>query len=292
MDADRLAYAFTVGMVAAVNPCGFALLPAYLAYYLGLTDDTPDDRRAESGTAAALVRAVWVSLALTAGFVVVFGVIGVLWSSIDSAIGGRLPWVTAVMGVALVVLGIAMLAGFEPMLKLPRLDVGKGSQQAWSVFLFGISYGVASLGCTIGLYLAAVGLGNGEDLATGVSTFVAYALGMGALITLLTLAVALARQGLVRALRRLLPYMGRISGALLIPAGALVAYAGWSEAEQLGGRDRGTGLFERLQELQSDLTNWIQETGPGRIGAIAAVIVAAVIGIGLLLRTRREKPAS
>ena len=64
--------------------------------------------------------------------------------------------------------------------------------------------------------------------------------------------------------------MGRISGALLIPAGVLVAYAGWSEAEQLGGRDRGTGLFERMQDLQSDLTTWIQEMGPGRIGAIAA----------------------
>ena len=286
MDADRLAYAFTVGMVAAVNPCGFALLPAYLAYYLGLTDDTPEGRRAESGTAAALVRAVWVSLALTAGFVVVFGVLGVLWSSIGSAVGERLPWVTLVMGLGLVALGIAMLAGFEPIVRLPHLQVGKGRQQVWSVFLFGVSYGVASLGCTIGLYLAAVGLGNGDDVGTGMSTFVAYALGMGALITLLTLAVALARQGFVRALRRALPYMGRISGALLVPAGLLVAYAGWSEAEQLGGRARGTGLFERLQEMQGDLTSWIQETGPGRIGLIALVIVVAVIGIGLLMRGR------
>ncbi len=39
MSADKLAYAFAVGMAAAINPCGFALLPAYLAYYLGLTDD-------------------------------------------------------------------------------------------------------------------------------------------------------------------------------------------------------------------------------------------------------------
>jgi cytochrome c-type biogenesis protein len=125
-----------------------------------------------------------------------------------------------------------------------------------------------------------------------VSTFVAYALGMGALITLLTLAVALARQGLVRGLRRLLPYMGRISGALLIPAGILVAYAGWSEAEQLGGRNRGTGLFEQMQGLQSDLSSWIQQMGPGRIGAIAAVIVAAVITIGFLVRGSSDKPVS
>jgi hypothetical protein len=28
-------YAFVAGMVASVNPCGFVLLPAYIAYYLG-----------------------------------------------------------------------------------------------------------------------------------------------------------------------------------------------------------------------------------------------------------------
>ena len=37
MDA-RLALAFSAGMVATVNPCGFALLPAYLSYFLGLED--------------------------------------------------------------------------------------------------------------------------------------------------------------------------------------------------------------------------------------------------------------
>ena len=30
------AYAFTAGMVATVNPCGFAMLPAYLSYFLGI----------------------------------------------------------------------------------------------------------------------------------------------------------------------------------------------------------------------------------------------------------------
>src|SRR2546425_3589 len=35
--SDRLplGYAFAVGMAAAVNPCGFALLPTYLGLYLG-----------------------------------------------------------------------------------------------------------------------------------------------------------------------------------------------------------------------------------------------------------------
>jgi cytochrome c biogenesis protein CcdA len=37
------AYAFTLGMVATVNPCGFPMLPAYLSFFIG-ADDTASDR--------------------------------------------------------------------------------------------------------------------------------------------------------------------------------------------------------------------------------------------------------
>ena len=83
---DRAAYAFSLGMVSALNPCGFALLPAYLSYYLGQTgDDAPslDEHRAP----IAVLRAVGVGAALTAGFLLVFGIMGVIWSSVSSVIG-------------------------------------------------------------------------------------------------------------------------------------------------------------------------------------------------------------
>ncbi|MEY4251378.1 MAG: hypothetical protein RL691_259, partial [Actinomycetota bacterium] len=31
----NFAYSFLLGVMAAVNPCGFVLLPTYLVYYLG-----------------------------------------------------------------------------------------------------------------------------------------------------------------------------------------------------------------------------------------------------------------
>ena len=37
-----LALAFASGMVATVNPCGFAMLPAYLGYFLGLEGQDRD----------------------------------------------------------------------------------------------------------------------------------------------------------------------------------------------------------------------------------------------------------
>ena len=59
-----LALAFTAGMVATVNPCGFAMLPAYLSYFLGIegTDDGP----AEAGVLRALVVGAVVSLGFVA----------------------------------------------------------------------------------------------------------------------------------------------------------------------------------------------------------------------------------
>ena len=39
-----LGFAFAAGMVAAVNPCGFAMLPAYMGLYLG-ANDTDDGGR-------------------------------------------------------------------------------------------------------------------------------------------------------------------------------------------------------------------------------------------------------
>lgn len=278
------AYAFSLGMVAAVNPCGFALLPAYLSYYLGIDSsvERPDDA---SRRPVTVIRSMEVGGAMTAGFVLVFGVIGTVWSSISSAVGSRLPWVMGLMGLALIGLGIAMILGHEPTVRLPKLVSDKGDRQVWSMFVFGVSYAVASLSCTIPLFVGAMSTSFGSGFATGVATFVMYALGMGALITVLTVAVGMARTGIVRWLRRLLPYVGRVAGALTVGAGAFVVYVAWADARQLAGRSAGTGAFATLQRWQNDLTNWLLRTGPTRIGVVIAVLVGAAVA-GSLARQR------
>ena len=66
-----LAYAFGVGMVATVNPCGFAMLPAYLSFFLGLEG-------AEDDTRASVLQALTIGGVVTLGFLVVFGLLGIL----------------------------------------------------------------------------------------------------------------------------------------------------------------------------------------------------------------------
>ena len=87
---SAIVYAFGVGMVATFNPCGFAMLPAYLSYFLGLENARDTDSRAD----ATVLRALAVGAAMTAGFVVVFGVLGLVLDPILSSLNDKLPWLT------------------------------------------------------------------------------------------------------------------------------------------------------------------------------------------------------
>lgn len=111
-----LAFALVAGAVAAFNPCGFALLPAYLG--LLVTEEV------RGGGPAALRRAVRFAAGMTVGFVVVFGLVAAVLAPLALSIERYLPVITVVMGVALVGLGLWLLAGHR--LAIPGL-AGRGS---------------------------------------------------------------------------------------------------------------------------------------------------------------------
>ena len=276
-----LLLAFSAGMIATINPCGFAMLPAYLSYFLGQEDRSRDAR-------SGVLRALAVGASVSAGFMVVFGIIGVLITKFSvsiSSFSAQLPWVTIVIGLTLVVLGIAMVRGFAPTLRLPKMSRGTGSRELPSMFLFGISYAVSSLSCTIPLFLALVAnTFTTRDFGSGLLTFLAYATGMGLVLMALTLAIALARQSLVRTLRRALPYVNRVSGALLVVAGGFLAYYGWYERQVLeGGGDPG-GPASAAYRWNSDLTNWVNQSDPRRIGLLLAAGIALSVVIATAWR--------
>jgi hypothetical protein len=158
--------------------------------------------------------------------------------------------------------------------------------------LFGISYAVASLGCTLPTFLAAAsGVLRANDVAGGLPLFVAYAVGMGLVITGLSVAVALARHSLVRQLRRALPYVQRVAGGLLVLAGGYVAYYGWYELRIYGGDlrrdpvvDGVTGVFDRLRA-------WAIELGGVRLALVFVGLIAAGVILAVAAGRRQRTPA-
>lgn len=278
------AYYLTLGMVATVNPCGFAMLPAYLSYFLGLEGSDADVPR------ASVARAVRVACAVAAGFLAVFAVAGTAVKLTSLPVYETVPWISIVIGLALLVLGIAMLSGFELVVRLPRLDRGGRERTVRSMFVFGVSYAVASIGCTLPLFLGPVaGTISNDSIVDGVLVFAVYGLGMTTVLLALTVAIALARTSLVRSLRRVQPHVGRIAGGLVALAGAYVAYYGWLEV-RLGrtGQVPDSNITDVVAGWSADATRWIDEVGAVRI-AVAVVVLLA--GIAAAVRASRSRAA-
>lgn len=272
-----LAFPYALGIVAAFNPCGFAMLPAYLSYFLGL------EGAAESNLLRNVSRGILVGLTLTAGFVVVFGIFGLLFETVLSqgTIVSKTGYVTAAIGAMMVPLGVFMLAGKEVNLRLPKMNRGTGSRHLASVFMFGVSYAVISLSCTIGLFISVIsGSFARQGFADGVANFVAYAVGMGSVITFLTISLAMARTNLARELRRVLPYVSRVSGAMLVLAGIyLVNYGIW-EIRVLDDPTVTNPAVDWFERLQGNVNNWINETTPARIGVVSLFGVLGALLLG------------
>ena len=288
-DGDLLVWPFTAGLLAAFNPCGFAMLPTYLTYFLGLDDD-------DTSLARSVLRGGKVGLALSLGFLTVFAVFGLLFEVILSADASNTvqSWlwiVTMVSGIAILALGVAMVRGFQPTLNLPKLQLGTSGREVGSMYLFGISYGVVSLGCTISLFLLVVtsSLAN-TDVAFGpLYAFGAYAIGMSSVIVFLTMALAAGRSGVANRMRALLPRINRVSGVLLVLAGIYLTNYGWFQRDPI---NNGNALIDTVERAQSWVVTFIeQDLGAeraGRIMLIASLVIVAVAWGWRALARRRD----
>lgn len=277
------AFAFAAGMLATVNPCGFAMLPAYLSYFLGL-EGAPDP-----SARAGIVRAVQVASAVAAGFLALFALVAFAIQRLELPVAKYSPWVSIVIGIALVVLGVAMLRGFELSLRLPRLQRGGRDRTARSMFVFGASYATVSIGCTTPTFLAAVvGTMHREDsFVSGAAAFTAYGAGTALVLLALTTTLALARHSVVRLLRRAQRHVSRASGALLVLAGTYVAYYGWYELRVLDGDTPPSGPVDAVTGWSDDISRWVNDTGPLRIGLVLSLGLAAALVAVIGVRTRR-----
>lgn len=277
-----LAYAFSAGLVATVNPCGFPMLPAYLSYFIGSDDADADPR-------GRVPRALGAAGAVSLGFLAVFSVLGIPINAGLSSIYRAMPWLTLVVGTALVALGVAMLSGRRLKVALPRLDRGGTNRRFGSMVLFGASYAIASLSCTLPIFLSVVA--NTAERANAVSgalAFVAYAAGMSVVLTVLTLALALARESMVRRLRRALRYADRVAGVLLVAVGVYLLYYGVHAMDPANSAAISpVGLVE---DWSAAATGWLSQGGAG-LGAVLALLAMVMAAVALLAsRGRRRRP--
>lgn len=265
-------------MVAAFNPCGFAMLPAYLTTVI---------QREDGAQFAALGRALGATAVMATGFLTVFGLFGLLTVPVASTVQRYLPYATVAIGISLVALGIWLLSGRE----VPGLSVAGGARWApttrlGSMFGYGVFYALASLSCAVGPFLAVTGSSlRGGSAAGTVLVYVAYAAGIALVVGVLAVAVALASGVVIDRMRRVLPYVNRLSGAILVPVGLYVAYYGWYELLLFGGSAGADPVVAAAGRIQGQLAGWVYRLGGWTwVLALAALIITAALG-----RARRRR---
>lgn len=223
MDSTILASNFLLGLFAFFAPCGFPMLPAYIAYYLPRTGE---DR---ASMARDLARGIGGGLLAALGAFLVLLTIGGLALAIGAPFKQRVIWLELVGGLVVIVLGARMLAGRGLSLRVALRPSQRKS--ALSLVGFGALYAATASSCVAPILLGVlVPALSAPSLAEGLLEVAAYAGGMSALLLVASVLIATSQDALMRRARRVLPHVERVAGALLIAVGVYLVWY-WAASE-------------------------------------------------------------
>jgi cytochrome c biogenesis protein CcdA len=269
------AYSLLLGMLAAVNPCGFVLLPTYLVAYVSVSET--DDLRTRLG------RALKVGTSVSVGFVGVFLIVGVISRLFTNWIEVNAKYAALVIGIALIVLGVRMFAGWRPRLWVPSLSGASQRGGVTSMMGFGMVYAIASIGCTIGLLTTAI-LGSfaRDGIVSGVVSVSLYGVGMGIFVTALTITLAFAKTALVRSGRGVMQVIDRLSSVLVTFTGV---YLTWYWHIAITERSDTGGFVDAVGRWQTGIVARISDIGSVPVATVLLTIIVVAIAVTVRRRT-------
>jgi cytochrome c biogenesis protein CcdA len=263
----NFAYSFILGVLAAVNPCGFVLLPTYLVFFLGTREET------ELASSERMRRALVVSLGISIGFLAIFFVIGVISRLFTQWIELNAKYASLAIGIVLVMGGARMLSGWTPKFAMPQIG-GVQTKTFRATVIYGVAYAVASIGCTIGFLTTAVfGSIALHGFISGVFSILLYGLGMAMLVTALTVSLAFAKTGIVTIIKNRLYIIQRL-GAILVTLTGIYLVLYWYAAIS---EERSTSFVTRIERWQTSVASFLQQQGAYRLAIVLTLIVTVAI---------------
>ena len=263
----NFAYSFILGVLAAVNPCGFVLLPTYVIFFLGTREET------ELTTSERMRRALVVSSGISIGFLAIFFVIGVISRLFTQWIELNAKYASLAIGIVLVIGGARMLSGWTPKFALPQIG-GVQTKTFRATVIYGVAYAVASIGCTIGFLTTAVfGSIALHGFISGVFSILLYGLGMAMLVTALTVSLAFAKTGIVTMIKNRLHIVQRL-GAIFVTITGIYLVLYWYAAIS---EERSTSFVTRIERWQTSVASFLQQQGAYRLAIVLTLIVTVAI---------------
>ena len=226
IDIALASLAFSAGLISFVNPCGFALLPVYITYYF-------KNEGLEKGSLARRIFAGLIfGLMVSLGFVAIFLLIGVIVSYIGRSLLKYVGWFDLSIGILLIIIGFIYLFDLNTKINLnnlinfgEKLKSNKLNNRYLSFFLYGMGFAIASLGCTLPIFLLVVTSAiKASGFFNGVIIFLIYAAGMSFFMILFSLAVAFSKTIIEKTLKKWMPYTYKLGAVIVILAGVYLIY--------------------------------------------------------------------
>ena len=263
----NFAYSFILGVLAAVNPCGFVLLPTYLIFFLGTREE------ADLTASERMRRALVVSSGISIGFLAIFFVIGVVSRLLTQWVELNAKYASLAIGIVLVIGGARMLTGWTPKFATPQIG-GVQTKTFRATVIYGVAYAVASIGCTIGFLTTAVfGSIALHGFISGVFSILLYGLGMAMLVTALTVSLAFAKTGIVTIIKNRLHIIQRL-GAIFVTLTGIYLVLYWYAAIS---EERSTSFVTRIERWQTSVASFLQQQGAFRLAIVLTVIIIVAI---------------
>jgi cytochrome c-type biogenesis protein len=215
-----LPVALIAGIVSFLSPCVLPLVPGYLGYVTGLTGvDLAKQRRGRMVAGIAL---------FVLGFTVVFVATGAVFGGLGSWLAISSGWLTRVLGIVVVLMGIVFMGGLGIFQREARVHA-RPPAGLWGAPLLGITFGLGWVPC-IGPTLAAVqvlAFSDGPSAYKGALLTFVYCLGLGVPFLLIALGIrrGLGAMAFFKKHRRALQAAG---GGLLILVGVLMVSGVWT----------------------------------------------------------------
>ena len=263
----NFAYSFILGVLAAVNPCGFVLLPTYLIFFLG-TREEPNLKTGER-----LRRALVVSSGISLGFLAIFFVIGVISRLFTQWIELNAKYASLAIGIVLVIGGARMLTGWTPKFAVPQIG-GVQTKTFRATVIYGVAYAVASIGCTIGFLTTAVfGSIALHGFISGVLSILLYGLGMAMLVTALTVSLAFAKTGILTIVRNQLHLIQRLGAIFVTLTGIYLVFYWYAAISET----RSASFVTRIERWQTKVASFLQQQGAIRLAIVLSIVVIVAI---------------
>ena len=166
--------AIAAGAISFASPCCLPLLPGYVSFISGLPMSEVDH-------GASRKIALRASLFFVAGFTLVFTTLGVSFALVGSVLLRRVPVITRVAGVAIIVMGLMMLGALRvPFLNRERRLLGRVRPGPRSAFLLGTAFAFGWAPC-IGPVLATIltAAAATRTVVWGAVLLLMYSIGLG-----------------------------------------------------------------------------------------------------------------